>query len=320
MTLTPTDIRNAVLLSVATFAAGFLLPNINLAMFMLPVAAFSLGWMAYRFGSLPSVALALAAAIPVAVFGPGVFGIDRLDALFVAVALLVAGPGTAWALKRHSALSVVASASILMAAAYLVTPTGAQSLAGTIEAMRQITDALVAGGGVADPAAFKVDLAARIAEMTMSWPSLIVYSMGVGMLLAVPLVSRAGRSLGQQVNGYPALADADLSFDLVWPTIVGLTLLAAGTFWGAGRGAVSMVGLNVLMLIRPALALQGLSVFAALYRKIGVGRFMRTGGFALLGLTEVLLPSVSVLGVIDLFLNIRKVPRSAGTPATGTVR
>jgi len=320
VTLTPTDIRNVVLLLFRSFAAGFLLPNINLSMFVLPVAAFSLGWIAYRFGPVPSVALALAAAIPVAVFGPGALGVDRLDGLFVAVALLVAGPGTAWALKRHSALSVVAFTSILMAAAYLVTPTGAQSLAGTLEAMRQITDALVAGGGVADPVAFKADLAARIAEMTMSWPSLIVYSMGVGMLLAVPLVSRAGRSLGHQVNSYPALADADLSFDLIWPTIVGLALLAAGTFWGAGRGVVFTIGLNVLMLVRPALALQGLSVFAALYRKIGVGRFMRTGGFALLGLTEVLLPSVSVLGVIDLFLNLRKNPRGAGAPVSGAAR
>jgi uncharacterized protein YybS (DUF2232 family) len=72
------------------------------------------------------------------------------------------------------------------------------------------------------------------------------------------------------------------------------------------------------MIVRPALALQGLAVFAALYRRISVGRVMRIIGFVLLGLTEVLVPSVSVLGLVDLFLNLRKFPRAGAKAGTGT--
>lgn len=315
MTLTLTDIRNVVLLSVATFAAGFIMPAIPYV--GLPLAAFALGWIAYRFGYVPSIALALVATALVAMFGPAALSVSSLDALFVAVALLAAGPGTAWGLRRHSALSVVAVTSIIIAGAYLITPIGAQTLKESLAFTRAFLDALVVSGNVADPAALKDSAGALVVQATAVWPSRVVYLMGVGMLVAVPLVSRAGRALGQDVSRYPALAEVDVSFDLVWPTIIGLALLAAGTFWGAGQGVLYTVGLNVLMVVRPALVLQGLGVFAALYRKIGVGRVMRTVGFALLGFTEVLLPSVSVLGVVDLFLNLRKIPRRSGTAATG---
>lgn len=316
MTPTPADIRNVVLLSVATFAAGFIMPAIPYV--GLPLAAFALGWIAYRFGSLPSIGLALAAAALVAVFGPTVMGTAPLDALFVVVALLAAGPGTAWALRSHSALGVVAFTSVVIAGAYLVTPVGAQMLKDSVVLTKAFLDALASSGNVADPAALKESAGALLVQATQTWPSRIVYLMGVGMLFAVPLVSRAGRAFGQQVNSYPALADVDLSFDLVWPTIAGLALLAAGTFWGAGRGMLYTIGLNVLLVVRPALVLQGIGVFAALYRRIGVGRVMRTLGFALLGLTEILLPSVSVLGVVDMFLNLRKVVREPGVSAKGT--
>lgn len=317
MNLTPADIRNVALLSVATFAAGFIVPAIPYV--GLPIAAFALGWTAYRFGSVPSIALALVATALVAVFGPTVMGIELLDTLYVAVALLVVGPGTAWALSRHSALSVVAFSSLAIAGAYLVTPIGAQTLKESLVFTRVFLDALVASGNVADPAALKESVTALLAQTTAGWPSNVVYMMGIGVLMSVPLVSRAGRALGHEVNRYPALAELDLSFDLVWPTIVGLAFLAAGTYWGAGKGMMYAIGLNVLMIVRPALVLQGLGVFAGLYRKIGVGRFMRTLGFALLGLTEVLLPSISILGVADLFLNLRKLTRGSEAPATGTV-
>jgi hypothetical protein len=41
---------------------------------------------------------------------------------------------------------------------------------------------------------------------------------------------------------------------------------------------------------------------------------MRTFGFVLLALTELLVPSVSVLGLVDLFLNMRKIARPGAVP------
>jgi hypothetical protein len=307
---TPADIRNVVLLSVATTAAGFFVPAFPFI--GIPLAGFALAWIAYRFGQGPSIALALSSSALVAVFGPATIGGDRLDALFVAAALLLAGPAAAWALRRYSAYGVAAVATLAAAGAFLAAPIGAQTLTESLTMSRQILEALATSGSVADPAALRASMGALIVQMTAQWPSTVVYTMAPGMLLAMPLVARAGRSLGVEVNRYPALADTDLTFNIVWPTIAGLALLAAGTFWGNGEGTVHAAGLNLLMIVRPALALQGLSVFAALYRRIGVGRFMRTLGYALIGLTELLVPSVSVLGLIDLFLNFRKVAR-AGT-------
>jgi hypothetical protein len=297
-------------LSVATTVAGFLVPSLPFV--GIPLAGFALGWLAYRFGTGPSVALALTTSALVAVFGPGLIGVDRLDALFVAVALLLAGPVAAWALRSYPAWSVVALTTLVAAGAFLVAPVGAQTLKESLIVARQVLEGLAASRSVADPAALRSSLGALIAQMAETWPATVVYTMAPGMLFAVPLVSRAGRSLGIEVNRYPVLADTDLTFHLVWPTITGLAFLAAGTAWWHGQGPIHAVGLNLLMIVRPALALQGLAVFSALYRKMGVGRVMRTIGFVLLGLTELLIPSASVFGLVDLFLNFRKVAR-AGT-------
>jgi uncharacterized protein YybS (DUF2232 family) len=148
--------------------------------------------------------------------------------------------------------------------------------------------------------------------MAVGWPSSAAYLMGIGALAAVPLVGRAGRSLGQVVNRYPALADVDFTFHLVWPAIAGLALVAAGTVWGKGQGPIYAVGYNTLIIVRPALVLQGFAVFSALYRRIGTGRVWRTIGLVLLAATEWIVPSVSVLGVADLFFNFRKLPRHQG--------
>ena len=308
---TPADIRNVVLLSVATTVAGFIVPA--LPYLGIPLAGFALGWIAYRFGQGPSIAMALTSSALVAAFGPTVAGLDRLDAVFVAVALLAAGPFAAWALRRYSAYGVVALGTLAVAGTFLAAPIGAQTLKESLAMSRQILEALAASGSVADPAALKASLGALLAQMTATWPATVLYTMLPGMLFAVPLVGRAGRSLGVEANRYPPLADTDLTFHLVWPSIAGLGLLAAGTYWGHGQGTLYAVGLNLMMIVRPALVLQGLSVFAALYRKIGVGRVMRTVGFVLLGLTELLVPSVSVLGLVDLFLNFRKLARAGAT-------
>jgi hypothetical protein len=313
---TPADIRNAVLLSVATFAAGLLVPVIPYV--GLPLAAFALGWLSYRFGTRPASLLAIAASVLVAVVGPSLWGISVFDGVFVAVALLAIGPCTAWALRRYSAFTVVGGVTLLIAGAYLVAPIGAQTLHYTLVAWRSISATLVASGGVKDPTTLRANLAAGLTQMQVSWPAMTVYTMGIGVLLSVPLVSRAGRSLEQPVSRYPALADVDLSFHVVWPAIAGLALTAAGTVWGHGQGIVYAIGFNVLMIMRPVLLLQGVAVFAALYRRIGAGRVWRTIGFVLLAFTELVVPSVSVLGLVDLFFNLRKLPRGQGT-ASGPI-
>jgi uncharacterized protein YybS (DUF2232 family) len=78
-----------------------------------------------------------------------------------------------------------------------------------------------------------------------------------------------------------------------------------------------LVGENALRITQWVLFLQGIAVFAALYRKVGLGRLSRTFGFILLGVTEAFVPLVSMTGLIDMWVNVRKLPRDGQSGGTG---
>jgi hypothetical protein len=314
---TSADIRNAALLSVATVAAGFLVPVLPYA--GLPLAAFALGWLSFRFGHAPAMLLAVSTAGIVAIFGPSLIGTSVFDGVFVAVTLLAIGPAAAIALRTYPALNVAAVAAVAITAAFLVAPIGAVTLRESVGAWGQILDALAASGKVSDPVALKATTTAMLAQMSLTWPATSFYTMGIGTVAGVALVSRAGRSLGQDVHRYGPLADTDVSFHVVWPTIIGLGCAAAGSLWSQAPEVVGAVGTNLLMFVRPFLFLQGAAVFAALYQKMGAGRFMKIMGFVLLALMDTFVPSVSVLGIADVFANLRKLPRAGGGVPQATV-
>jgi uncharacterized protein YybS (DUF2232 family) len=138
--------------------------------------------------------------------------------------------------------------------------------------------------------------------------------MALSTAISVPFIARAGRSLGQTVKTFGPLAELDVNFNIVWPTILGLGLTALGTMWSQAPSLVALVGQNALMMVRPLLFLQGAAVSAALYRRMKAGRVVRTIALVLLFLTEILIPSVSVIGAVDLFLNLRKIPRAGSQP------
>lgn len=307
MPLTPADIRNAVAFTVATVAAAFVVPVVPFA--GIPMAAFALGWLTYRFGIVPASALAVAAGVLPVVMVRQALGLSPLDAGFIVIALLASGPGAAWALRRYQAFNVVAVVSIVIGGAFVVSPLGTEVLEGSLEMWRRLTEAIAASGSVADADAFRETASTLLRQMSATYPATSVYNMGLGVLLAVPLISRAAKSLGVQASRYPALEGSDLSFHLVWPTIAGFAMLAASAFFRQGEGLLWTVGTNVLMIVRPALFLQGLAVFASLYHRIGMSKPMRVIGYALLLLLEAIVPSASALGLLDLFANLRKLPR-----------
>jgi len=307
--ISPADIRNAVLLSVATVAASILMLNANSTIIAIPLVAFALGWLTYRFGTVPAAILALFAGALVALLGPSLFEAHVLDGVYVAIALLVVGPVSAVFLKRYPAVNVAVGVALVTTAAFLLSPLGAETYASTMAVLPRMVAALTAGGSSTDAATLKVTTDALISQIAMTWPASAFYTLGAGVVLGISLTGRAGRMLGQQVNRYGALADIDVSFHVIWPTIVGLALAAAGTMYTSLPVTVAVIGTNLLLCVRPLLFLQGVAVFSALYRKMGAGRIARTIGLVLLCLTELLVPSVSILGVVDLFMNLRKLRR-----------
>lgn len=316
MPISPADIRSATLLSVATVAAGFVVPVFPYL--GIPLAAFALGWLTYRFGAAPAAVLAVAVAGCTAAFGPAVLGTAPLDGVFVGVALLATGPAAAHALRRYPALNVAAVATLAITVAFLLAPIGGQTLVESLGIWKDALARVAASGRVTDPLALKAASTALLSQMRVTWPATSFYTMGIGTAVGVSLVGRAARSLGREVHRYGQLADIDVSFHVIWPTIIGLGFTAAGSFWSQAPSYVAGIGANAMMLVRPFLFLQGAAVFAALYRRMGAGRFTKGIGLVLLAVTETFVPSVSLLGAVDLFANLRKLPR-AGTRAPGAL-
>jgi hypothetical protein len=311
---TPADIRKAALLAVATLAAGFVAPIFPYG--GLPLAAFALGWMTYRFGVRPAAIVAVAVAGCTALLGPVLLGTAALDGVFVGVTLLALGPVAAIALRRYPALNVAIGAALVITVSFLVAPIGALTLKESLVVWKQLLDALTASGSTSFPATTS---AALLTQMSTTWPATVFYTMGISCALGVWLVARAGRSLDQDVHGYPMLADIDVTFHVIWPTIAGLALTAAASLWSHTPPVLTTIGANALMMVRPILFLQGAAVFGALYRKAGAGRISRTIGIVLLVLTETFVPSISILGAVDLFANLRKVPRAGASAPTAVL-
>jgi hypothetical protein len=264
------------------------------------------------------IAVALVAALVAAFAGPALgFGAPT-EALFTAVAMLAAGPGAVWALKRRSALDVVVALTLVLIAGALI-PIGLSALAhgrtilAEIAAQVRVALDINVQAALAQPGADKASIN-TLADLLRTWtaplmPTYLVYTMGLAALLSVRAVAWVGKKSAQEVATLPPLHELDLSFHLVWPAIAGLALLAAATYFKQPAGALAAVGLNLLLIVRPALFFQGAAAFSALYRRIKVGRIGRTVGFVFLALSELVIPSVSVVGIGDLFFNLRKLPR-----------
>jgi hypothetical protein len=184
-------------------------------------------------------------------------------------------------------------------------------------AMRELLVQSAVRSGSTDPEA-AAEVADQVARGWLTlWPSLYLYVAGLAAVLAVPAVSRAGKALGREVRELPPLPELDFSLHVVWPAIAGLALLAAAAYLRQPDGWIQALGANLLLLVRPVLFFQGVGDFAALYRKAGVGRVTRLLGFVFLGLSELVVPSVSIVGLVDLFANLRKLPRSGEAAPTG---
>lgn len=310
-----TDTRNLILLGIAAVAGGFVAPGIPYL--GLPLAAFALTWITYRFGVGSGIGVAALAGAFAALFGH-VVGLSPLESLFVFAALLIVGPVTALALTRLPALVVLAGVALSLAAVFLATPVGAQTYADTVALLRQFFASGVLSTSATGAAATRQAVDAAIVQFAATWPSTVFYMMGLSALIVVPVASRAARALEVPVSRYPHLIDVDVSFHVVWPTILGIAALAVGAYMKIAW--LGSLGSNVLMFVRPVLVLQGLGDFAALYRRAKAGRFMRGIGYVLLIAFELIIPSVSVLGLVDVFYNLRKLPRGGVAPATGDAR
>lgn len=231
-------------------------------------------------------------------------------ALLVASLLLV-GPITVWLMRRRSALetmiAVTAGLTVLSVVELAVYARQAGlSVNGYMESA--VAD-LFAQAGAAD------ELLQTFMDI---WPGLLVTANAITALLVVVAVGIAGARFGAALRRMPPLAMLDLDVRMVILPITAVALLAAGRIPADIAPTLEIVGKNLLMIARMVYFLQGVAVFAGLYERAKFSRPVRMAGFVLLGVTEAFAPAVSLTGLADMWLNLRRLPRDGNPPPVRT--
>lgn len=279
----------------------------------IPIGAASLGWLTYRRGPVSAIAVALIA-------GAVLFPVDWLTSLSVAAWFLIAGPLTAWLLRRWRMMSVTLVVAALISCVFIgVLWTSAalqgETLQGSIsrtvdEASELIVKSSVESGRSEETVRESIELARG--TLVRYWPSGVGIVSGFITIVSVAMVAIVALRSGEHIAAPLSLDRLDLSPHVVWGLIVALALMAVSRFARGGMEVPGVIGENLLLMIRWVFFMQGLAVMAGLYRRAGFRPGARALGFVLAGVTEALAPVVSLTGLADLWINIRKLPRGDG--------
>ena len=299
------DIRDTTLLSGAVVLGGVLAPS--LLLLGVPMASAGVAGLVGS-GRLAAAAFAAGLAVAFAAF------LSPADAVLL-VPVLTALLLVSLRLREHSALQGVAILTAVITLSAAAADAVRAWLAGTTllqERTEMVESALeLATGvtGVEGDALAGLDSEVLVDLMVRVW-AVDYFTMGVLTAVAgVAVAGWAGSKTGSPIHRLPALSELDLSPHILWPFVGGLLLLAVGRVSGDMTGLAWIAGLNLLLAVRLPLFAQGLGVASSLYRRAGLGRFARLIGYALLAVVELLVPLLSLVGLMDFWANFRKLPR-----------
>ena len=163
-------------------------------------------------------------------------------------------------------------------------------------------------------AAAQVD--STVAVLEVMWPSGYVVA-----ALAEGLMAQLGAWLaaaGRPEVSRPRLADFDLPLWTVAALVVSVAGLAVALTVPAAPDAVLMVSANLVMALRFAFAAQGLAVLAWSLDRRGTGLLAKVLLGALALYLEVQFVVMTVVGLVDVWANLRHLPRGEAADAQGT--
>lgn len=287
-----------------------------------PIAGGALAWLWYR--KMPALAIAVSVLA-----GAATVLVDPVGPLYVVPWLLFAGPVTALLLTKRSVAGVLVLVAVLNALVWIGLLVGVAALQGTSvqgfmrtlsdEATKPAIEQAVATGENVDEVKEQIEMVGD--TFVRLWPAILTLAAAITALLSVGTVAAVAGRAGVTASPVPKLERVDMSPHVVWGLIVAVALIAADKFLGGWNDQLlGVAGENLLHVVRWVLFVQGVAVFAGLYQKVGFNRLSRTLGYVVLGLTETLLPLVSLTGLVDMWLNIRKLPRDGRDSAGGTTR
>lgn len=145
-------------------------------------------------------------------------------------------------------------------------------------------------------------------------PSVLVSTIGLTGLFAVSRLDRIATRARVTIRRFPALASLDLSPLLTLLPISGAALLAASMLDVSYASMLQVVGINLVLVSRWVFFFQGLAVSAGLFERAKFARSARAIGYGLLAVAEVLTYVVSLIGLADIWVNIRQLSREGTAP------
>lgn len=278
----------------------------------LPLAAAGIAGLAYRGHTMLA---ALAAAVGVAVVG--VLGAS--DALYAAP-VLAAVVLSVVLLPRRSFQAVAASLIGVLALANIAADEMLARSQGTTLPVaigvetKAIAAEMVKASGNALPAETLDTLNQAVALMASAWPSAYFQTAVIVGVLIVAAISWAARKADRPI-GVPSLHQLDLSPHVLWVFVAGVFLVAASYGSFAGSAIMGVVGLNLVLCARTLLFLQGISVAAGMLHRTDVGLGGRILLLAVLAAIDAFTLVVSFTGLLDFWVNFRRMPRDGVTSA-----
>jgi hypothetical protein len=302
-------IADAALLSAAIVLGTALAPVI--AFVGLPVAAAGIAGLAYR-GQ--TALAAFAAALGVAVVGMmDVSGVMSVAAVRAAVLLtVVLLPKRSYQAVAAALVAVLALTGI--AADALLARSKGATLAASIaqDSQSLVAEVTKAMGSSATPDTLRAlkDASALIAS---AWPSAYFQAAVFVGVLVIAAIAWAARKIERPLQ-VPPLSRLDLSPHILWVFVTGLLLLAASYASFAEASVLGVVGLNLVLCARTLFFLQGFSVAAGVLDRAGVGLGGRILALAVLAALDALTLVLSFTGLLDFWVNFRRLPREGAAP------
>ncbi|MHB8078604.1 MAG: DUF2232 domain-containing protein [Candidatus Krumholzibacteriia bacterium] len=258
---------------------------------------------------LLAAALALAAAVVVG---------SPAAALVLAV-WVIGGLAAGDALRRGRRLDVVLVLAVLPAVWLTIAAGGAAADQVLDESGRRTTamferylpSAGAPGGQEAALAEARAGAAVALKIMRQLWPALVALSLLGHGIVAVAvgrwLADRRGR--GGTPPGWTVPREWRLPFYVVWILVAGLALVAIRV------GPAARAGANLIVVAAVLCSVQGLAVMAGLLHRAAPPWLQAVLGLlALLLMAPLLVPAAAMLGLMDQWLDFRRLAAAGGGP------
>jgi len=298
-----TDTRDVVLLSVACVSGAMLTPVFPFL--GIPMCAASLGGLVYRERLMAAALVAILATVAGSWLRIG----DVVAVGLAVLGILIA----AQRLRRNDVYQVAIWLGLMLGVGLAGAEYVTARVAGQTISEYMTTAATQAMAVLGDRAVSGLDVEMLTKTMVQFSPS--VYIM-LGFAVVVPtlyaLVWSAKRA-GAVIKPVPKLDRIDLTPHVLWPLVIAVLLMAAGRVWGGSEGVLTIIGLNLLLVVRVALLVQGLAIVAALLKVSGSGRVAIAFGVMVALLVDVATWVVSMAGLLDFWINFRRLDRGTGS-------